>query len=258
VNEKAAGMAIERYQQLTPSVWQMITQVAPAMHQSRLFGVTSSEQAMAIMLKGYELGLSLTASFELIHVIQGRPTLSPRGCLALIQGSPLFAGIRIEDEAEDGTPTMCTVTMRRTNGFEYAIKFSMEDAARAGLVKDDSGWEKYPANMLRWRAVGFCADVVFPDVIGGMKRADEFGASITPEGDVIEAPWRDVTPPRAEPEPSDDKEPEATQPEPSPPVLTLVELTEKYGPEAILEANEGKIPGTQAEIDAVAARLGGG
>ena len=169
---------------LTVQAWSLIQDVAPAMFASRFFGITSNEQAMAIMVKGYELGLSLGASFEFIHVIQGKPGLSPRGMLALIQQHPAFAGMTIEDK-----PESCRVTMRRKNGFEYTAEFTMDDAKRAGLVKSGGGWEKYPANMLRWRAVGFCADVVFPDVLGGMKRTDELGADLTAEGETIEAEY---------------------------------------------------------------------
>ena len=173
---------------LTVQMWSLIQNVAPAMYASKFFGVTSPEQAMAIMLKGYELGLGLGAAFEFIHVIQGKPGLSPRGALALIQNHPQFAGMEIKDGVgPNGEPSACRVTMKRTNGFEYTAEFTMEDAARAGLVKPDSGWIKYPANMLRWRAVGFCADVVFPDVFGGMKRSDELGSDITAEGEVIDA-----------------------------------------------------------------------
>lgn len=172
---------------LTPQTWSMIQNVAPAMYASRFFGVSSNEQAMAIMLKGYELGLSLSASFEFVHVIQGKPSLSPRGMLALIQESPALAGMKIQDITDDeGVPKSCEVWMKRQNGFEYTARFSMDDAKRAGLVKPGGGWGKYPGNMLRWRAVGFCADVVFPDVLGGMKRADELGADLTPDGDVVE------------------------------------------------------------------------
>jgi hypothetical protein len=174
---------------LTPQTWQMIEQIAPAMHAARFFGVSNEEQAAAIMLKGYELGLGLAASFDLIQVIQGRPALSPRGALALIHGSPLCAKVEIVDE-----PGACTVTMERTNGFTYSLTWTMADAQQAGLVKSGGGWEKYPANMLRWRAVGFCADVVFPDVIGGMKRTDELGADLTPDGDtIVDGEW-DVAP----------------------------------------------------------------
>jgi hypothetical protein len=184
--------AIVTRQTLTPQVWAMIDSIAPSMHASRLFGVNSKEQAAAIMLKGYELGLTLTASFEFINIIQGKPALKPIGHLALILNNPELDGIKIDEK-----PDVCTVWMKRKNGMEHTVSFSLDDAKRAGLIKPDSGWEKYPANMLRWRAIGYCADVVFPDVGAGMKRSDELGAEITAEGDVIfEGQW---TTPQPEP-----------------------------------------------------------
>ncbi len=240
--------------QLTPSVWQMITDIAPAMHQSRLFGITSPDQAKAIMLKGFELGLSLTASFEFIQVVQGKPAISPRGALAMIQNSPLCDGIKIEDlVGADGKPSACRVWMKRVNGFEYTVTWTMDDAQKAGVVKPDSGWSSYPANMLRWRAVGFCADVVFPDVIGGMKRADEYGADLTPDGDVIEGSWRAVAEPAQSTSPCSPTEPVVTE-APVNIAITLDELVAKYGAEAVMLAAGGTIPGSDEDV-AVAARV---
>lgn len=224
-----------KYQPLTPAVWEMISAIAPAMHKSRLFGVQVPEQAAAIMLKGYELGLSLTASFEFIHVIGGKPSLSPRGMLALIQQSPELDGLRITDE-----PGKCTVWMKRKSGFEYQVTYTIDDAKKAGLVKDDSGWKKYEANMLRWRTVGFCADVVFPDVGGGMKRADELGAAITPGGDIIEGQWQAST----------DNGPGPVT------TVTLDELLTRFSPEDVLTANGGKIPQSDQEVQKTAEALG--
>jgi len=239
--------ALTIYQPLTPDTWKMIQSVAPAMHQARLFGVASAEQAMAVMLKGYELGLGLAASFEFIQVVEGKPTISPRGALALIMQSSLCAGVKIDDiQDEKGNPTACTVWMKRANGFEYTATWTMEDARRTGNVKAKGAWESYPANMLRWRAVGFCADVVFPDVIGGLKRADEFGADLTPDGDVIDTTWRTVTP-------SAETSTPAAQITSA--VLTLPDLVARYSAEGIMAANGGRIPATQDEIDAVATAL---
>jgi len=227
---------VVQQQQLTPSVWQMILQVAPAMHAARFFGVANPEQAMAIMLKGYELGLPLAASFEFIQVVEGRPILNPRGMLGILQRHPECEKITVTDNTDDkGNPESCTVYMKRKNGFEYTITFSMKDAERAGLVKPKGAWTTYPANMLRWRAVGFCADVVFSDVIGGLKRADELGANISPEGDVVEGEWADVLPKDTS--------------------ITLDDLIEKYGADAIVSVNEGKIPSTDEELAAVEAKL---
>lgn len=233
--------------QLTPDVFQMINQVAPVMHAARLFGTKTPEQAMAIMIKGYELGFSLTASFENIHVIEDKPSLSPKGALAMILASPECAGITINEDAKG-----CTVTMKRRGGFEYTTTFTLDDAKRAGVVKSGSGWEKYPANMCRWRAIGYAADIVFPDVIGGTKRADEFGADLTPDGDVIEGSWiAQGSQPASAPQ-------AAVTVSQSAPAITLNDLVSKYGTVAILEANGGLIPGTSEECAAVAAKLGAG
>jgi hypothetical protein len=228
------SLAVRR--QITPDVFQMVEAIAPVMWQSRFFGVSSKEQAAAVMIKGFELGLPLAASFEFIHIVEGKPTLSPRGALALIYTSGELVGLKIEDK-----PDACTVWMKRKNGVEFTATWTMDDARRAGLVKDRGAWAMYPANMLRWRAIGFCADVVFPDLLGGLKRADEFDAPIDDRGNVIEGEWS------------------VTAAAPDVPAIppTLDQLVERYGVERVLEANGGTIPGTDEELAAVAGKLAG-
>lgn len=219
--------------ELTPGIWSMIEKMAPAMFRSRFFGVTSVEQAQAIMLKGYELGLSMTASFELVQVIQGKPALSPRGAMALLLSNPLIKEIIIKRlEGQKGfIGYECTMT--RVTGFTYTSKFTMEDATKAQLVKPDSSWAKYPENMCLWRAVGFAADVVAPDVTAGMtalmKAPEMYGVALTEGGDVIDAPHTPVIDP-------------------------LQELVTQYGAEAVMNANDGQIP-TNGQIAEVRAKL---
>jgi len=226
-------------------LWNVIREIAPVAKDSRLFGVATAEQAMMVMLKGKELGLSLTASFEFVTVIEGKPALIPRGALALILSSPLLDGLEIKDEVgQDGKPTACAVTMKRKNGFSYTSRFTMEDAQRAGLIKTGSGWEKYPANMMRARAIGFCADIVFPDVLGGLKRADELGADLTPNGDIIEGSWS-VQPEKPAAAVSQTKilTPDYTD--------RLGDMVNRHGAAKIMAANSGKIPATNEELDAI-------
>ena len=182
---------------VTGDTWATIKAIAPVAQASRMFGVTE-QQAAIVMLKGHELGLGLAGAFEFIHVIDGKPSISPKGALALIQRSGELAGLEIHDLTDTkGIPTRCKVTMKRKNGFSYTVEYSMADAQRAGIVKDKSAWEKYPANMLRWRAVGYCADVVFPDVLGGLMRLEELGADVNAEGQPIEAvSWHVVEDPK--------------------------------------------------------------
>jgi hypothetical protein len=199
-----APMVTAATRELTPSIWRMIETMAPVMYKAHLFGVQSPEQAAAIMLKGYELGLSMTASFELVQVIQGKPALSPRGAMALMLNNPCIEAITIErltDKKGDFVGYTCT--MSRNTGFTYTGKFTMEDAQRAQLVKPDSGWAKYPENMCLWRAVGFAADVVAPDVTAGMttlmKAPEMYGVALTEGGDVVEVQAQPVNVPSIDP-----------------------------------------------------------
>jgi hypothetical protein len=177
--------------ELTPAIWRMIGELAPVMYRARLFGVTSPDQAAAIMLKGYELGLSTTASFEFVQVIQGKPALSPRGAMALLLSNPLVEGVTMTRLEDKGKFIGYECAMTRKGGFTFTGRFTLEDAQRAGLMKPDSGWAKYPENMCLWRAVGFAADVVFPDVTAGMttlmKAPEMYGVALTEGGDVIDA-----------------------------------------------------------------------
>ncbi len=239
------GLAIR---QLTPSQWEMISAIAPAMYKSRFYAVTSPEQAQAIMLKGFELGLPLAASLEFIAIILGKPSLSPRGALAIIQSSGLIEVkiTRLTDGKGNYTGHECWMK-RKASGFEYTARFTLEDAKRADLVKPGSGWEKYPENMCLWRSSGFAADVVCPDLIGGLKRADELGANIDLDGNVIEGEWVPIAP-----APVMVVAPSVT---PIIALLTLDSLVETYGAEAVIAAAEGKIPGTEEEVQAVAEKL---
>lgn len=240
--DQDTAIVLSSNRELTPAIWQMISQMAPVMHKSRLFGVSSEEQAAAIMLKGYELGMSITASFELIQVIQGKPGLSPRGALALLHNSPEIEAIKITRLAPGGIFQGYQCYMKRKTGFEYTAQWTMDDAKRAGLVKPDSGWANYPENMCLWRAVGFCADMVAPDITAGltgiMKAPEAYGVALTTDGDVIDAIPVETTV--------------------QPAMVTLDDLLGIFDPSSIMAANNGKIPGTDDEVQAVAKTLCGG
>jgi hypothetical protein len=252
-------------QDLTPSVWRMINEIAPVAWKSRLFGVTSAEAAAAIMLKGYELGLGITTAFEYINVIQGRTSLKPIGSWALVLNSGELETSRIIDENDaNNVPFACSVYLKRKNGMEYTIRVTMEDAMRSGVVKEGSGWATYPANMLRWRALGFAIDAVFPDVQGGMKRSDEFGATVDADGNVVEASWTEIPAHTAYTQPSEAYPGSvvdpglATSQDPEP-TVGIQDLIDTYGAEPVLQAitkvTQGAMPDNQDQINDIAKEL---
>lgn len=221
---------------VTRPTWETITAIAPAMHQARLFGVNSADQAAAIMLTGYEVGFGLTAAFEFIHIVKGKPSISPRGMMALIHRSGELKSFDLTEIQKNGKFHGYSCRMERKNGFAFSDSFTLDDAHNADLLKDDSGWMKYPKNMCRWRVVGFVADVVFPDLLGGLKRADEYGATVDDRGDVI------ISAPVTAPIAFDS-------------AAFISALITEHGAEAIVAATDGDIPTDEKALLQLAARL---
>jgi hypothetical protein len=234
---------------------QVIQSLAPIVAASRMFGVTQ-EQAAVVMLKGHELGLGLATAFEFIHMIDGKPSISPKCLMALIHRSR-DVEVKVTRLPEDrGKPLIgyeCWMK-RKSSGFEYTARFTLADAKRALLTEGSptsngkrgyGNWEKYPENMPMWRAIGFAADVVCPDLGGGMYRPEELGAIVNEDGEpVIEGQVTIMPPPT-----------NTATTEPTPAAISLQLLTEKYGAQTVLAANDNKIPQTEAELIAVAEKL---
>jgi len=229
----------EKYLVTTPQTVSVIQALAPIIKASYMFQVTEA-QAAVVMLKGYELGLGLATAFEFIHVIDGKPSLSPKGMMAQIAKSG-DVEVKVTRLPEDKTKPLvgyeCWMK-RKSSGFEHTARFTLEDAKRAELVKPHGNWDKYPENMCMWRAIGFAADVVCPDLGGGMYRPEELGAVVDQDGEPVTIDAVAVTT-----LPNDDVTP------------TLQELVARYTAEAVMAANDGRIPATSEELAAIAEKL---
>lgn len=146
--------------------------------------IKTPEQAVAIMLTGRELGVAPMQSLRGINVIKGTPTVKPELMLALcVQRVPGFTysfGRCTNESAE-------FICKRSERSEDYHSVFTMDDAKRAGLVSNQN-WQQYPANMLRWRAVGNALHIVCPDVLVGIYTPDELGAATNEAGELIDEP----------------------------------------------------------------------
>ncbi len=140
----------------------------------------------------------------------------------------------------DGTHMGHECYIRRVDGFEHAARFTLEDARRAGLIKPNSNWEKYPERMTLWRSVDFCADVAAPDVTNGINTAAKFDVEI------VDGQWLEADPIQ----PID-----VAIDETAAAALLAQELVNQYGAESVLASNSGAIPVTLEEVDAVRYRL---
>jgi hypothetical protein len=263
VPETAESALMENHlsgnREMSMGVWYMINTIAEDVYRSRLFPVSSPQQAAVTMLKGYEIGLGLMASFEFVQVVKGHVGLSPKGALALLHNSPKIAKIeltRLTDENHKFIGYECMMK-RADNGFQHTERWVLDDAVTAQLMKPDSNWEKYPENMCKWRAIGFCADVVAPDVTAGMVdfmiRPEQFNIRVDDEGNIIEGQFNDNPQKvkRVEKTVVEEKSEQST----NQPNVSLAELLDQYSAETILQANNGTIPGTSEELERVANTL---
>jgi hypothetical protein len=143
--------------------------LASAAAVSKLFGVTTPEQALLVMMTGRDLGLSYPQSLRAFHVVQGRPVLSAAGAVAIC--------LRHKDICEyvrtvEATDASATVEVKRTGDPARRTTFTIDDARRAKLDGKDV-WKAYPSRMLLARAQMFACREVFPDLLLGLYDADE-------------------------------------------------------------------------------------
>ena len=131
------------------------------------------ESCLLAIQHGSEVGLSPMQSLQSIAVINGRPTIWGDAALALVQASPVCEYVREYIEGEgDGMTAVCEAK-RRGYPQPTVVRFSMQDAKRAGLVGKAGPWAQYPTRMLALRARGFALRNAFADALRGLITAEE-------------------------------------------------------------------------------------
>jgi hypothetical protein len=177
---------------VAPQTWGVMREQASALLKSGFLpsAIKSPEQAVAIMLKGREIGIPAMQSLAQINVIQGKPTISAELMLALIYRA--FPAAKITFKKLDNES--CVIEACRPGGEPQTFSFSMDDAKAASLTSKDN-WKKYARAMLRSRAVSEMARSLFPDAIAGCSYTpEELGAEVDDDGSVIS-----ITPETSEP-----------------------------------------------------------
>lgn len=148
------------------------------------------QDIMVCIQWGMEMGLAPMQALQNIAVINGKPSVYGDAMMALVQASPVCDGVEesIEDE---GTPNPVAVCVARRKGrAPVTVRFSVEDAKRAGLWGKQGPWQAYPKRMLQMRARGFALRDAYPDVLKGLISTEE--AQDYPEE--TKRPPKDITP----------------------------------------------------------------
>jgi hypothetical protein len=148
------------------------------------------QDIMVCVQWGMELGLPPMQALQGISVINGKPSVWGDAMMAMVQASPVCEGIEesIEDEGTVNPVAICIA--RRKGRAPVIVRFSVEDAKRAGLWGKQGPWQAYPKRMLQMRARGFALRDAYPDVLKGLISTEE--AQDYPEE--VKRPAKDITP----------------------------------------------------------------
>ena len=156
-----------------------VEKMASAIVMSKLFGLQTKEQAIALMLIADAEGRHPASAAMDYHIISGRPSLRSETLLARFQN----AGGKVEWHKL--TDAEAEATFSHPAGGSVRISWDMARAAKAGLTGKDN-WKHYPRQMLRSRVVSEGVTTVYPAVKGGFYTTDEIDDRIdTP---VLERP----------------------------------------------------------------------
>jgi hypothetical protein len=110
------------------------------------------------------------------HLIEGKPTMRSDAMLAKFrQAGGKTKWLNVGD---DGKEARAEWTY---DGQTLDLVYSIEDAKRAGVVKQKSAWEKDPGSMLRARLISKAVRILAPEIVAGVYSPEEMDATIETE-----------------------------------------------------------------------------
>lgn len=158
---------------------------------------------------GAALGLEPLQALASIAVINGRATLSSDLMAAVIRRAGHTLRI-VENSPESVTATLIRADDKT---FKFEVTWDKDKAVKAGLWGQRGPWSQYPTQMLRARAITEVARQGASEALMGMIYSPEdFGATITDTGEVIEAEIVAEAPAPAKPKPAAKPAAAAVQP----------------------------------------------
>jgi hypothetical protein len=152
--------------------FEIMIRMADTFAKSRLFGMKTPEEALALMILAQAEGRHPGSVANDYHIIQGKPALKSDAILARFQQ----AGGKVEWVSY--TDAKVAARFSHPGGGSVEVDWTMDRAKTAGLGAKDT-WRSYPRQMLRARVISEGVRTVYPAVLAGMYTPEEvqdFGA----------------------------------------------------------------------------------
>lgn len=128
---------------------------------------------VVVLQHGMEVGFQPMQALQCIANINGMPSIWGDGALALVRSSGLLEDIQEDDfEIIKKNQKATCIVKRRGDPRPKQITFSYQDAKDAGIF-GNAVWKTYPYRMAMMRARAFALRDKFPDVLKGLRIAEE-------------------------------------------------------------------------------------
>lgn len=134
------------------------------------------------MEMGDAMGIPPIQAINEIHVIEGKPSASANLIGAMVRR----AGHKLRVQGDDKAAT-AQIIRADDPDFTFEVTWDLDRAKQAGLMSGKNNWAKYPAAMLKARAITEVARAATPDALYGViYTPEELGATVNEEGTPVE------------------------------------------------------------------------
>ncbi len=147
-------------------VGQTIGAMAKYCAASGLFGGYNEPQVATLLLMAQAEGKHPMAAMQEYDIVKGRPALKS----SAVFGRFRKAGGKLQWTETSDKVAKCHAEI---DGCSIDIEWTIDRARKIGLVRGGSGWEKYPAAMLRARAQVEAVRALAPEVLSGLCCTEE-------------------------------------------------------------------------------------
>jgi len=153
---------------------------------SGMFGCTKKEQGLLLAFSCFCERKNPMEIMRTYHIMDGKLSMRADAMLAEF----IRSGGRVQ--WLEYTDTIAKATFSH-NGQDIVSQFTIEDAQKAGLIREKSGWAKFPAAMLRARLISQAIRMIAPGIVAGLYNESEIVEEAKPtllqaKAKVIEAP----------------------------------------------------------------------
>jgi len=123
------------------------------------------------------VGADPLAVMQHLYLVHGRPAWSSKWCISIVNSCGRFSNLRFEftgEKGKDNWGCIAYATDLRTGEVLKGTEITIAMAKAEGWYnKSGSKWQTMPQQMLCYRSASFFASLFAPDLLNGIRPADE-------------------------------------------------------------------------------------